>query len=99
MNRVDWKNVSGYGELRTSRCLGSQLQGLDETYRFQGYEEVRFGTRPGDRSDSAKREMSGSEVLPGLELIEKSSYPSLPRSQPGCKCGTKGALQNTQLRL
>lgn len=34
-----------------------------------------------DRSNSARWEMPGSEVLPGLELTDEPSHPSLSRSQ------------------
>lgn len=69
MNRIDWKNVRGYGELRAScRCLGVWEQGLDEAYRFEENEEVKFGTRLRNRSNSTRREMSGPEVLPGLKV-------------------------------
>lgn len=80
VNRVDQKNTSGHRELRGScRFLGGWEQGLDEAYRFQENQEVPFGRRPGDRSDSTRREMSEPEVLTGLEPIEKSSYTSQPR--------------------
>lgn len=71
----------GYEELGAScRCLGVWDLGLEKAHRFPEKEEVKFGTRLGNRSDSTRREMSGPEVLPGRQLIEKVLLPTLPRS-------------------
>lgn len=67
-----WNKLTG--ELRASAGLGVWDLGLNEAYRFLENEEVKFGTRLRNRSNATRREMSGSEVLPGLELIQKSSY-------------------------
>lgn len=54
----------------------------------------------GDGSNSARWERSGPEVLPGLELTEEPSYPSLSRFQSQVQMWWEGgSAERTQLRL